>query len=84
VLCERDQIGISDLPAEIRKIEHQPVLAEVRTMVFKSVLSQLKVNREDLTDLLNECDWNKAEFGRRIGKSRTSTWKYMKKRDVPL
>lgn len=84
VLCDRDQIDILDLPVEIRKMEHQPVLAEVRTMVPKTGSSRLKVNREDLIDLLNECDWNKAEVGRRIGKSRTAIWKYMKKWDIPL
>ncbi|PQP33838.1 hypothetical protein C6A37_10870 [Desulfobacteraceae bacterium SEEP-SAG9] len=84
VLCDRDQIDIFDLPAEIRKMEHQPVLAEVPAIVPKTVSSRLKVNREDLIDLLNECDWNKAEVGRRIGKSRTAIWKYMKKWDIPL
>ena len=43
-----------------------------------------KLTRESLMALLHECAWNKAEVARRIGKSRTSVWKYMKKWDIPL
>ncbi len=43
-----------------------------------------RLSREYLMHLLHESDWNKAEVGRRIGKSRTSVWKYMKKWDIPL
>jgi transcriptional regulator of acetoin/glycerol metabolism len=35
-------------------------------------------------DLLAECGWNKAEVARRLGRSRTSVWKYMKKWGIPL
>ncbi|RLC30893.1 MAG: hypothetical protein DRH32_05050, partial [Deltaproteobacteria bacterium] len=41
-------------------------------------------NREILLELLEQCDWNKAEVSRRIGVSRTAVWKYMKKWDIPL
>ncbi|MCK5682818.1 diguanylate cyclase, partial [bacterium] len=44
----------------------------------------IDLNREKLIDLLDQCNWNKAEVGRRIQKSRTSVWKYMKKWDIPL
>lgn len=43
-----------------------------------------RLSRGYLMQLLHESNWNKAEVGRRIGKSRTSVWKYMKKWDIPL
>ena len=42
-----------------------------------------KLVRETLLALLKECDWNKAEVARRVGLSRASIWKYMKKWDIP-
>ncbi|MCF8107969.1 MAG: helix-turn-helix domain-containing protein [Desulfohalobiaceae bacterium] len=42
------------------------------------------MNRDFLLQVLQESDWNKAEAGRRLGMSRTSIWKYMKKWDIPL
>jgi len=44
----------------------------------------LDLTKNDLIELLDNCNWNKAEVGRRIQKSRTSVWKYMKKWDIPL
>jgi two-component system response regulator HydG len=42
------------------------------------------MKKQELVDLLDACDWNKAEVGRRVGLSRTAIWKYMKKWDIPL
>ena len=42
------------------------------------------LTRESLLQILTESDWNKAEVSRRIGYSRASVWKYMKKWDIPL
>jgi len=35
-------------------------------------------------EVLEACNWNKAEVGRQVGLSRTAIWKYMKKWDIPL
>ncbi|MFO7840022.1 MAG: sigma 54-interacting transcriptional regulator [Desulfosalsimonadaceae bacterium] len=82
VLCRGDQIGIFDLPVEIRQIEYftpaQP--AEKQTACARPA----KVTKEALMQLLNDCGWNKAEVARRLGRSRTSVWQYMKKWDIPL
>jgi transcriptional regulator with GAF, ATPase, and Fis domain len=43
-----------------------------------------KLSRDTLRELLDECDWNKAEVGRRVGLSRTAIWKDMKKWNIPL
>lgn len=43
-----------------------------------------KVAKEQLLSLLEACDWNKKEVGRRIGVSHTAIWKYMKNWNIPL
>lgn len=84
VLCERDQIDIFELPVDIRKMEYQPITPELPEVPKKTVSSRRRPTRETLLELLDECDWNKAEVGRRIGLSRTAIWKYMKKWGIPL
>ncbi|BBO83414.1 sigma-54 interaction domain-containing protein [Desulfosarcina ovata] len=81
VLCDREQIETSDLPIEIR----QPgAAAASQTPVSAPQKRRRKLTRTALIELLNECDWNKAEVGRRMGISHTAIWKYMKKWDIPL
>jgi PAS domain S-box-containing protein len=82
VLCDSRQIGIFDLPVEIRQIEYYPVkqMAEEKLQGVRPG----KVTKERLLALLHECGWNKAEAARRLGKSRTSVWQYMKKWGIPL
>jgi two-component system response regulator HydG len=81
VLCNRKQIDISDLPFEIR----QP---EPTMFCYDSPAGNVRVGkqltRDALLELLNACEWNKAEAARRVGLSRTAIWKYMKKWDIPL
>ena len=81
VLCDRQQIETSDLPIEIR----QPDAAGIcPAPVSPAPRRRRKLDRTTLIDLLHECDWNKAEVGRRVGLSHTAIWKYMKKWDIPL
>lgn len=90
VLCRSRQIEERDLPVEIRAPSFEfggmgkrsgdhSGNASSSPSVFSS-----RMTREELMGILHECDWNKAEVARRIGKSRTSVWKYMKKYDIPL
>ena len=84
VLCAEKYIDIFDLPIEIRQVGYplttqKPASAKGRYANFKQ-----KLTRQKLLDLLEACDWNKAEVSRRIGLSRTSIWKYMKKWSIPL
>ncbi len=84
VLCNGRTIDVSDLPIEIRRPDHfvfphggnQPTVFPAR--------KRRKLSKETLYALLEECDWNKAEVGRRVGLSRTAIWKYMKKWNIPL
>jgi len=82
VLCNREQIDAQDLPFEILNNDRS---ASLQTLSQgQTTVRRLKPTRETLLNLLGECQWNKAEVGRRIGLSRTAIWKYMKKWNIPL
>jgi len=81
VLCDRDRIEIQDLPRNLQK--------KIQTLVKKqsgdtAYNTRPKIQKEQLIQLLKECDWNKAEAARRLGVSHTAVWKYMKKWNIPL
>lgn len=82
VLCNRKQILISDLPIEMREPDYSAVGESTSAVGFRA--KRKKLSKQDLLGLLAECEWNKAEVGRRVGLSRTAIWKYMKKWDIPL
>jgi len=90
VICNSHQIQLKDLPVEIRDSENIGFLQKDSQSMNSIQTSSFRINREakltkkDLLKLLEACNWNKAEVGRRIQKSRTSVWKYMKKWDIPL
>lgn len=83
VLCDRDRIDVLDLPEEVRREGNNYVSFELYNASKKLPRPGGKLARETLLDLLNECDWNKAEVARRVGVSRASIWKYMKKWSIP-
>ncbi|WP_020586807.1 sigma-54 interaction domain-containing protein [Desulfobacter curvatus] len=83
VLCESSQIELKDLPIEILEKNIFPVSSPMNRYPAPE-FSYQKITRESLIQLLEQCQWNKAEVARRINKSRTSVWKYMKKWDIPL
>lgn len=88
VICNSDQIELKDLPVEIReqnsRIEKVSGVSEHIYTDADKINTSVKLTKNSLLELLEECNWNKAEVGRRIQKSRTSVWKYMKKWDIPL
>ncbi len=81
VLCHRKEIETFDLPVEIRQPDPAGICYEVP---HGKIQPRKKLTQAALIALLEECDWNKAEVGRRVGLSRTAIWKYMKKWDIPL
>ncbi|MGM0451875.1 MAG: sigma-54 interaction domain-containing protein [Thermodesulfobacteriota bacterium] len=83
VLVNGDQIGIFDLPVEIRQMEYYAARPPEPSN-SRPTRPKQKVTRALLVELLQECAWNKAEVARRLGRSRTSVWKYMKKWGIPL
>ncbi|MBW1784302.1 MAG: sigma 54-interacting transcriptional regulator [Deltaproteobacteria bacterium] len=84
VLCVGEQIDLFDLPVEIRQLPYRPAATGASGPHPERSTSRKKLSRDMLMEILRECDWNKAEVGRRVGVSRTAIWKYMKKWDIPL
>lgn len=84
VLCNSEMIDSFDLPVEIRKTQFAPVTQQQSSVMQDQPVSRKSVTRETLLELLEQCDWNKAEVARQINVSRTAVWKYMKKWDIPL
>ena len=84
VLCNRDQIEISDLPLEIRQPGDECWPGGIAGAAARKVRIGRDLSKEELMELLETSDWNKAEVARRLGVSRTAVWKYMKKWDIPL
>ena len=88
VICNSNIIKLKDLPIEIRETDNY--LKNIHN-IYNNNHNNLhkddktvKLTKDMLLNLLEECNWNKAKVGRRIQKSRTSIWKYMKKWDIPL
>ena len=84
VLRDKEEIQMVDLPVEIRQARNEPAFVNEYNADIKRPRPSKKLNREILLELLEQCEWNKAEVSRRIGVSRTAVWKYMKKWDIPL
>jgi PAS domain S-box-containing protein len=87
VICDSDQISVTDLPVEIREARLNPTdvtLNSQKNTVLERNYPIASLTKEALIQLLDDCGWNKAEVGRQINKSRTAVWKYMKKWDIPL
>ena len=84
VLCNRDQIEISDLPLEIRQLGDEGSSGEITGPAARKVRIGRDLSEEELVELLETNDWNKAAVARQLGVSRTAVWKYMKKWNIPL
>ena len=84
VLCNRDQIEISDLPLEIRQPRDECRPGAIAGADAKKARIGKDLSKEELMELLETSHWNKAEAARRLGVSRTAVWKYMKKWEIPL
>jgi len=83
VLCDGSRIDLTDLPEEVRQIGHKTASFQPNKTLERAPWPGRKLTRGTLFALLNECDWNKAEVARRVGMSRASIWKYMKKWSIP-
>ncbi|MGA9477129.1 MAG: sigma 54-interacting transcriptional regulator, partial [Desulfobacterales bacterium] len=84
VVCNREQIEPYDLPVELRQARYRQLNKEETNRSVSRPYRRVKIDKEELLEILNESDWNKAEAARRIGISRTAVWKYMKKWAIPL
>lgn len=91
VICTGEYFDVADLPLEVREpvAGHMPSPvsippAPVMTQPGRRPGPAHKLTRNQLLELLDVCDWNKAEVGRRLGISRTAVWYHMKKLKIPL
>jgi len=88
VLCGPDQIRSKDLPREILEPgicwDHPVPDGGHHRSPSQPGGHYTRLTKEALVQLLEDCNWNKAEVARRIHKSRTAVWKYMKKWEIPL
>ncbi len=85
VLCNRERVDMEDLPVEIRAADNAVTCVEpTGPPAAETPAKRPKLDRQTLERLLDECGWNKAEVGRRVGLSRTAIWKHMKKWGIPL
>lgn len=86
VLCSDRQIEVNDLPIELRNYcqTGKALNPNLKNQTPGPARNTGKLTRSTLVKLLEESHWNKAEVARRIGMSRASVWKYMKKWNIPL
>lgn len=90
VTCQGPEIGLFDLPVEIRMTElRHEICAQVGhspTGTAPKCGDKTPVwggNRDELLALLASCGYNKAEVARRAGVDRTTVWRWMKRFAVP-
>jgi len=94
VTCNGPFIGPFDLPIEIRRVELKQELCDEANPLDGFAIPAAHAEgssrrkrgntREELMAVLDACGWNKAEAARRLGITRTSIWRRMKKLDIPL
>ena len=86
VLCSGRKIDISDLPGVIKRIKDSTLKSKTFEKINKGKKSSpgKELSGQQLTDILYQCGWNKAEAARFLGVSRAFIWKYMKKWNIPL
>ncbi len=94
VTCNSAYIGPLDLPIEMRRVELKRQLCDdpgqADPFALPGPYSELPARRkrgntrEELMAVLHVSGWNKAEAARRLGITRTSIWRRMKKLGVPL
>jgi transcriptional regulator of acetoin/glycerol metabolism len=87
VVCQGSLINNEDLPAELLGkplIEFSASNNNIAVANSSNENKSILRSKEKLENLLENCNWNKAEAGRQLGVSRTAVWKWMKKHKIPL
>ncbi len=90
VTCQGPEIGLFDLPVEIRMTELRREICEQASRSPTGARSRcgskaaVRINSpEELSNLLAACGHNKAEAARRAGVDRTTVWRWIKRLEVP-
>ncbi len=92
VVCpDGGSIGLEHLPAEVANptlfTKTQPTSVNALAQSLrerKAEARKILSDRVRLIEVLDQCDWNKAEAARQLGISRTLVWKWMKKHNIDL
>ena len=88
VICTGDLLELSDLPPEIRTPALRTQDCQSRSSTKPSEVTHVRrrrvSSREELIDLLDECDWNRTAVADRLGISRVTVWRKMKRWGIPL
>ncbi|MGE5297245.1 MAG: sigma-54 interaction domain-containing protein [Solirubrobacterales bacterium] len=87
VTCQTSEIGLFDLPPELRRSEFRAAECAGKTKTQDQIeppVSSGAVTQERLVRTLEECGWKKAEAARRLGLNRATIWRKMKEWDIPL
>jgi two-component system response regulator HydG len=87
VTCQGDEIGLFDLPPELRKTEFRAAECRGRAETKpqdKPAAASGVITREQLIRMLESCNWKKAEAARRLGLNRATIWRKMKQWGIPM
>ncbi len=89
VTCQSTEIGLFDLPVEIRRSEFRGQDCDSETSspapsMSPPPASNQPLTRDHLLEVLHECQWNKAEAARRLNLNRATIWRKMKQWDIAL
>ncbi len=87
VTCQGSEIGLFDLPPELRKSEFRAAECRGRTKAGSQGQGETvpgATTREELLKTLESCGWKKAEAARRLGLNRATIWRKMKQWDIPM
>ena len=87
VTCQGGEMGLFDLPIEIRMLELRRV--ECLRNIGSDQLpiphqSHSADTPEQLIDVLKAYNWNKSETARKLGIKRSTVWRKMKRWGIPL
>jgi PAS domain S-box-containing protein len=80
VLCPRGEISVSHLPAQL--LGHHPLHAQ-QTAKTRGKIQKID-KRQELIKALQATDGNKSEAARRLGVSRVTLWKRIKKYGIQV
>jgi two-component system response regulator HydG len=88
VTCQGNEIGLFDLPPELRMTEFRAAecrgRAETKKLQGKSAAASGATTRDQLVKMLASCGWSKAEAARRLGLNRATVWRKMKQWGIPM
>lgn len=90
VTCRGPEVGLFDLPVEIRKTElRRQICDETLDAVSRRGISYedgrliKEPAKQELLAWLEECRYNKSEVARRTGVDRSTVWRWMKRLGIP-